>query len=909
MPVSELWNHLAEQAAAIGSPNVSPTLRRALWHLLSERQADISCIVPSTAAAAEAPQQQTQTTTTILWTAPEADSPTAAEAAGLRLVAAPALQDAALGVYGARLNRFQLSIPQRKTLKLLGEARQRGQLQSVLTHKLGIEPRNYAYVVKNLEERGLITKCPTVLQRGGGAVTTTNLIVLTKFAPSDMVDPGARISDNRSSTMTRGVSLPGAAPTMASYDFAYKGDDDDDIGGDGGGGKGGGDHMDMDDDDDDEDDEDENMMTRGVGDPSSSSAAAAAAEGTLHVVNDDEVRLSRVTSYLASAPDQTMKESELKRVLGYINTPGHRRWRRVRNILEKKKCVERYKARVAGTEGTVIFMVKLLKQWVGEQDEEWSLMGLLDPATMKLNVFGEQIPELTIDRQILRLLAVAGSAGVNTQQLDSQLRINMKRNEPRFKDLKHRFGPDGVVEQHVNQGKVRLLRYTASPEVLAVLDAAFQGAGSGAGGSGGGGGGGGGGPPPGGYNAAVREAIAAGLNDDGSNPLHAYTSGVGGGGVDASEQQQDDDVHMQEQQNPPDPLPLTIVSVPAAAAAPVSAAAAVEAVAATDATTTTTTTTTTLPPPPMETEKTKKKKAQPVTELASLRRQWLVNKVNEDGLVLMAEMGAFLQSKERTVRNNPNAVRTDKKVNQRIIDAAIEAGELIVLHVGLPGIHGSLSARPVIVITKPGTVNDAAFMDRVLAAQNDMRARIRSLSTAAIVHAHEDPVGVQLPIVEATVRQRDTAGGGDGQGGEGGGGGEGGAGGATGLTTGAMREKTHRRILDNGFIVSRMQRARKIHEAAWSVLEARSGAPSPFVSAKLADAANKGKVFLLGNGPAGENRSGEYEGTPEQQSLVMTTDELWRGLSVDDFVSTLGSRCADGNVVAKFRQENKKLGE
>ena len=34
-----------------------------------------------------------------------------------------------------------------------------------------------------------------------------------------------------------------------------------------------------------------------------------------------------------------------------------------------------------------------------------------------------------------------------------------------------------------------------------------------------------------------------------------------------------------------------------------------------------------------------------MTEQASLRRQWLVNKVNEDGMLSKSEMGTFLQVK------------------------------------------------------------------------------------------------------------------------------------------------------------------------------------------------------------------------------------------------------------------------
>ena len=110
-----------------------------------------------------------------------------------------------------------------------------------------------------------------------------------------------------------------------------------------------------------------------------------------------------------------------------------------------------------------------------------------------------------------------------------------------------------------------------------------------------------------------------------------------------------------------------------------------------------------------------------------------------------------------------------------------------------------------------------------------------------------------------------------------------GGGGAPGLIARESRKKTRRLAIDNGFIASSIQRARKLHEAVWSVIEARNGAHSPFVSAQMTDAANEGKAFLLENGLARENRSGQYEDTTEQQSLLITADELWKGLTVNDF--------------------------
>ena len=918
-------------------------MRRALWEKLHELQEDII------AAAGAVPQGSEPIQ--ISWDAPETASHTAAEAANIHLIASPAMQDAALGVYAARLNRFQLSLPQRQTLRILGEAKGRGALQSVLTTALGIENRNYSYVVKNLEERGLVTKCPTVLQKNGGHVTSTNLIVLTKFAPEEMTDPQARFHDGRSSTI-------GARPTGGRRGDG-EGDFLDDDGAESSEGS------------DAEDDGGENngfddlgglgaighgvstvqsLNTYGIdaGGTTYNPPSSVAGVGGLHIVLDDDVHLRKITTLLASLPDHCLHETELKRDLGYIGKRGHRRWRRLRNILERKNCIERFKAR-EGLTGPVIFMVKLLRAWTGETDDEWILAALLDPLTGKLNVFGDQVAELTLDRQMLRMLAIAGPDGVTTQQFDSRLKFNIKRNEPRFKELRARFGEGNIVEQHINQGKIRLLRFTASPELLAALDSAFQGVSAdGVGGSALQ-------PPPGGYLAAVREAILVGLNEDGTNPLAKYTSTPGDGQGEEEEGDENDLVAAL--------LAAVANTTNTAAAGPSEPAAGAddddggngEEDEEGDEEEETEDVDGGAGPSSAAANKADryapgKRRKPPLTEMAKLRRQWIVDRVNREGLLLCSEIGSYLQLTERAVRNNPKAVRPDRKVIQRLIDAAVEANEVAVLRVTFPGVHGSLSARPQDVLAKPGTQADPEFVDQVFAAHREMQKRIRQSSTTAIVRAHEDASREMLPIVPAGNKG---GGGGRSKGGKGttGGGGAGtgtgttaggnqgdsggaaaaggsgaaaaaGGGGAAATGTGATTTGQHgpaladitlKVTIANGLIGARMQRAWKIHELAWKLLDAREGAPSQFQNPSLAAAAAEGKVFLVGHAPVSllggrPLDMGVYDGTPEQQATVLSTDEFWKSLTVEDFCACLGSRSTEHGLVQDFRAANKKMG-
>ena len=956
----DLWNRLADPAAALGAATLPPTMRRAVWKMLTERKDDVIAVVGAVPLGTD-PHP-------IPWDSPEIETYIAAEAANIHLIASPAMQDACLGVYAARLNRFQLSLPQRQTLRILGEAKGRGALQSVLTTTLGIENRNYSYVIKNLEERGLVTKCPTVLQRGSGHVTSTNLIVLTKFAPEEMTDPQARFHDGKSSTFTQDVGNNHASGSRRIYNNRGGGGDgidDDGNGGDIGGGSSGEDNDDDDDDNIGFDDlggvevpstggipgsralsSVQGLNTYGTIDSSHKAPRSMnEAGGGLHVVLDDDGYLRKITTLLASLPDHSSNETDLKKELGYIGRRGHRRWRRLRNILERKKCIKRYKARESHNEGSVVFIVKLLKAYTAEVDEEWLLNSLLDPLTGNLNVFGEQVAELTLDRQLLTMLAVAGPDGITTQHVDSQLRFNIKRNEPRFKELKMRYGEGSVVEQYINQGKVRLLRYNATPEFLAILDSALQGVSADAGGrralE----------PPPGGYVNAVREAIHAGLNEDGSNPLAKYTSPVADGDGEACVAEEEVDLVAQ--------LLATVgnnndnnaaaAPVPVSDAAPEgdadeeeneeaddeddtgdgygagpsnhdaekkTGAAAVEVYA----------------------PRTKRKK-QPLTEMAKLRRQWIIDRVHREGLLLCAEIGSYLQVTEKAVRNNPKAVRPDRKVVQRLIDAALEANELILLRVTFPGVYGSLTARTHEVLAKPNTQADSDFVDLVFAAHRQMLARIRQSSSAVLVSKHEDAALETLPIVANAKRRKekeereakrkamsvkskngknDGAEGIDKRGEDENGGDGGGGGAATTAANGdSDTDKKQNAVpgpLDHGLICARMQRVWKIHELAWKLLEARNGTPSPFLNSSLSAAAAEEKVFLVGHAPASllggrPLDMGVYKGTPEQQAVVVTTDEFWKALTVEDFVMCLGSRSTDAGLVQEYKVANKRMGK
>ncbi|KAK2080298.1 hypothetical protein QBZ16_000151 [Prototheca wickerhamii] len=110
------------------------------------------------------------------------------------------LQNAALGLFDAQLQtRFGLSEVQLQTLRLVGATGAQGAFQNQLAASVGSENRNFFYVIRNLENRGLVTKHPAVVAqpRNNNFFSNhvqTNVIHLTRFAPNDLkfLDPGVK---------------------------------------------------------------------------------------------------------------------------------------------------------------------------------------------------------------------------------------------------------------------------------------------------------------------------------------------------------------------------------------------------------------------------------------------------------------------------------------------------------------------------------------------------------------------------------------------------------------------------------------------------------------------------------------------------------------------------------------------
>uniref|UniRef100_A0A7S3VKM4 B-block binding subunit of TFIIIC domain-containing protein n=1 Tax=Dunaliella tertiolecta TaxID=3047 RepID=A0A7S3VKM4_DUNTE len=203
--VSELWR-LLEAKLPLPSGHVTAltdTVKQYIWvSLLQQRPLDILLYLPSGTSPHE-PRPATkgkkkdsqQAQEELQETCPFESVPhyKDAEERGVRIKASTLARNNVLGLYDAHTSRFQLSGPQIMTLETIARARHLGALQSNLASKMNITNANFFYVVKCLEERGLIARTPVLLTtqrtaRSNG-VLTTNVLHLTRYAPPVRLGP------------------------------------------------------------------------------------------------------------------------------------------------------------------------------------------------------------------------------------------------------------------------------------------------------------------------------------------------------------------------------------------------------------------------------------------------------------------------------------------------------------------------------------------------------------------------------------------------------------------------------------------------------------------------------------------------------------------------------------------------
>lgn len=843
------------------------------------------------------------------------------------------------------MNDIQLQV-----LQLLLESGPEGRLQNELAAITGKEPNNFFYVVKGLEERGLVVKRPVISSKKSANSTknlpvSTNLIHLTKFAPSYDSSAGAGAGGSKGKHAIGGAAATTPAAksqsTQTKRVLLNEGEDSDssssDSSGESGDSSGGEEH------------EKDAISIRIFNDPH---------------------HLSRICQVLQAMDKHVAQEKELKVVLGYVKTRGHRRWRRFRKILVDKGCIEVFSG-YAGDGNRPTRLVRLLKPWTNEDNavgrasaagddgnsQDALFKSMLNPTSGRLEIFGNQVAEVSLDRQILKMIVDAGEKGITTSEVDANFRINLKRNTFRLEELQERFKSARedmrIIDSSSTVKKSIVKRYTATPaliEYLRPLLSCQREVGPPK-------------PPPGGWEKSVKEAISAGPSMEAlkaaAEKSAAAVAGGGGDGAAANAAAMDIEIPGDGKQ----PALGTIGSRTSDALLQQpdgqgKGQLLVGAIASQDASAPQGQQQKQLHPSgqqeehpsqpvaahegylqPGKLDPVKRRKVR-ITEIALKREQWLMHAIRMNKLILQAEIPRILQEAEHRA-GNPHAGYPDKKIYQRIINTALAKKEIVVLHVVLPGVSGSGSARQHTVLALPGTtIDQPGFIDAVVQRNKDLITR--SKSSKWIREHVEQQKGdfprlevQEVPFAPVETEEFDDAhladlkaggagaGGGDGAcyAGTTAGGDAAGAAGAgdQGPIKGFIKAR-HMKYGDqstqsvkiqatNGYITAKMLRMRVVYEAVWDFLSSRN-APCGALEPSILDAVNRGEAFLACSSRDYQMDVKKFQGTEDDLKFVFTRTELWnKTLRVEDLTNCLGSRCTDTALIERLKGINPLIGD
>ncbi|CAO2195465.1 unnamed protein product [Urochloa humidicola] len=348
--VTDLWTAISGAAEAAGLP-LDPAVRRVLLARLTALPV-ISLVEGEREGAPFHPAEK--------------DLVEEAERRSARLVASAAFRDNFLGIYDHnRCTDSKMSANQKKTLERIGASRTFGVTQSSLSKKLGIEGKNFHYVVKTLQSQGLIV----------GKQAT---------AKYDQVETEYALHNNHIiSTKSLYLSRYAEDLNMNSYQRI--------------------------------------KVTKPKNDEQTNTGSLQGDTVGVDNKNDVSIRdylpkMRAICDKLEEASGKALAVSDIKKDLSYRMAYGHRSWRNVLHKLLDAQLVEEIDAKV-GDE--VVHCLRLLRRFNPNEFKQESMTLNYKPGKKVLTT--DQVMELPLENCIYDMINDQGPNGVTLVELGKRL--------------------------------------------------------------------------------------------------------------------------------------------------------------------------------------------------------------------------------------------------------------------------------------------------------------------------------------------------------------------------------------------------------------------------------------------------------------------------------------------------------
>ncbi|KAM7264039.1 hypothetical protein ACFE04_001722 [Oxalis oulophora] len=322
-----------------------------------------------------------------------------AERIGVRIVGSEEMRDNFLGLYDAP----NIKSMERKALQRLSRARTNGITQNELAKEFNMNGKNLFYILKVLESQRLIVRQPAVVrtkepdfgqESKNASCVTTNMVYLSRYAKHLGTQQKIEINKQERSF----AHLVNLTETAMEEEDAFCG--------------------------------------------------VSIKEDVF--VKDYLPAMEAVCDKLKEADGKVLVVSDIKRDLGYVgSSSGHKAWRNICCRLKDAGLVEEFDARV---NEKVERCLRLIKEF-SQKNYESKLLENSSNGKHQMK-FGrkpknsDQVVELPIENQIYDMIDAEGPNGLTLLEVCERLGIDKKKNYARFCNMISRFGMHVQAENY-----------------------------------------------------------------------------------------------------------------------------------------------------------------------------------------------------------------------------------------------------------------------------------------------------------------------------------------------------------------------------------------------------------------------------------------------------------------------------
>ena len=268
------------------------------------------------------------------------------------------------------------------------------------------------------------------------------------------------------------------------------------------------------------------------------------------------------------------------------------------------------------------------------------------------------------------------------------------------------------------------------------------------------------------------------------------------------------------------------------------------------------------------------------TEIAKRRKEWLVEAVHEQKFILGSEAGSVILEKEKAA-GFLGATSIDKKMYMRAASTAQEEKLIDILTIQVPNQSGTTGTQTQLVFIPHDTqFGDDLFQSAIERYQNNFKSKQPFKDSNKVPQENLPRVSGLIKVTSLEEKRNKS-------------------------------NESYQIALKNGYNQSKLHRCQILADSIWQLIDNR---PPDFHDPAVSEFWKKLSeqnvfVFSRQHVPKKDNRQinmSRFDLTEQNQRFLFNVEEIWRNLTVTDFLRALGSTCANQEIIESHR--GKKLG-